>query len=254
MKLLTLNLHCMAEKDILEKQERITKAIIDNDIDIIFFQEVAQSLSSNKIDNMIREDNYGLSIVNNLKKHNLEYDFYFETTNLAFGSYEEGLMIISKYPLYNRHCTFVSKIEDYSDWSVRKHLRADITIKNTTMTLSTVHLGWTEGIEVFENQVDLLINNIDYNHINILAGDFNVSSRSSAYKYLKSKKLYDLFALNDDKNLHTPTHIKNIDTHKGETRIDYVFSNEPLDVVNRKILFNKNLVSDHYAVFLEIKF
>ncbi|MDC0558978.1 endonuclease/exonuclease/phosphatase family protein [Candidatus Izimaplasma bacterium] len=254
MKLLTLNLHCMAEENIPEKQERITKAIIDNDIDVVFFQEVAQSLTSKKLNNMMREDNYGLTIIKKLRKQGLEYDYYFETTNLSFGSYEEGLMIISKYPLINRKCTFVSEMKDFSNWSVRKHLCADIKHNDTIITLSTVHLGWTEGIEVFENQVDLLIDNIDQNHLNILAGDFNVSSKSSSYEYLKGKNLYDLFALNGETDKHTPTHLKNMDTHKGETRIDYIFANNSVDVIDKKIFFNKNLVSDHYAVFLEIKF
>jgi endonuclease/exonuclease/phosphatase family metal-dependent hydrolase len=44
-----------------------------------------------------------------------------------------------------------------------------------------------------------------------------------------------------------------MDIHVESKRIDYIFSSKKVKVLNRYILFNKQRVSDHYGVYIEIE-
>ena len=102
MKVLSLNLHCFAEKNIVENQHTISNFILRNDIDIIFFQEVAQSEQDELVTEHIRKDNYALIVQQILEDSKKTYYLHYMFGNLAFGSYQEGLAILSKYKYKNK--------------------------------------------------------------------------------------------------------------------------------------------------------
>ena len=78
MKLLTLNLHLWAEDDQINKLKRIAKFIEENDVDVCFFQEVAQlELNEIIIDN-IRKDNNAYLIKTYLNKDEVEGNIEFD--------------------------------------------------------------------------------------------------------------------------------------------------------------------------------
>jgi len=254
MKILTLNLHCFEEETLDDNQQLISDFIRELDIDIIYLQEVAQSFNSSVYDGRIKTDNYGKRIMDKLVNMGLTYFYYYDYGKQAFGKVDEGLGIISKYRMLNKESFYVSRETSYDTWWTRKIIKASIRYNNTIIDLVNVHLGWTGYDEIFENQVDLLIDNLDFDNTNLIAGDFNVSENSDGYKYVLSKGLNDLYFNNNMDYFHDVTHRDYIDEKKIATRIDYVMSNEEFDTKDRKIVFKDKRVSDHFGVYIEIEF
>jgi maltose 6'-phosphate phosphatase len=252
LKLLTLNLHCLEEENIPRKQEGIIAEILKKDIDIIFLQEVAQYIDSKIVQDTVKESNYAYNLQQILLEKGKQYYFYFEPIKKSFNIYDEGVAILSKYPLHDVKGNYVSNCQEYEYWRTRKMLKGDIERIDKTISLVSVHLGWTDGFEIFEDQVERLLAHLDEKNVLIVAGDFNVSPKTKEYSFLIKNGLNDLFG-SIPKYLFEPTHIKDMDLHKGTTRIDYIFSNMKLEVLNREILFQEEKVSDHYGVYLEIR-
>ncbi len=252
LKLLSLNLHCLEENNIPEKQDLIVETILEKEIDIIFLQEVAQYADSPLLFENIKETNYGFEVQEKLRKKGVEYFYYFDIIKHSFGKYDEGIAILSKYELYDIKANYISKSNEFHFWRTRKMIKGDLHLQNNKISLVSSHLGWTDEYENFENQVERMLSHVDRNNILLLVGDFNVSPGTEEYKYILSKELVDLYGSNK-KYLFDPTHKKNMDLHQGETRIDYFFSNHKLEVINREILFSRDTVSDHYGVFIEVK-
>ena len=253
MKLLTLNLHCFEEDTIKLNQQRIVDTIIKEDIDVVFFQEVAQNKADSIVNEDVKKSNYGYILKQALLSSGVEYDYYYKFGNLAFDKYEEGLAILSKTKLTNKTSFYISKTIDYFQWNTRIIVNANTMIEGKEINLSSIHFGWSDGYEVFENQVDKLLDNLDNDKINIIAGDFNISPGSKEYEYIIKKGYIDLFYNNDIKYYNIPTHISDIDQKHGASRIDYFMSNKEFNVISRKVIFDKDMVSDHYGVLLELE-
>jgi hypothetical protein len=63
IRMMSLNLHCLEEENLLKKYNKITTEIINKKVDIILFQEVAQSINMPYVDNKtLKEDNSALQI------------------------------------------------------------------------------------------------------------------------------------------------------------------------------------------------
>ena len=152
LKILTLNLHCFAEKNIDAKQDMIIKEIIENNIDIIFLQEVAQSIDEIVISNGIKKDNYGYRLKTKLLKKGHKYNYYYDAFKKSFNKYDEGLAILSKFNLDLVESAYISRTIDYDNWKTRKVII--YKIKNFKINLATVHFGWTDDLEKFEDQFD----------------------------------------------------------------------------------------------------
>ena len=253
MKILTLNLHCFAEKKVKDKQKRIAQFIHDRQLDIVFFQEVAQPYNNSIILDRVKKQNYAYSIQNLLKELGSEYDLYYDFSKRGFGIYDEGLAIMSKTKLMSQRSYYVSKNTDYHDWHTRMNVSCETFIENQTYSLTSLHLGWTEGDEVFEDQFDRTHQNLDPSKIQLICGDFNISEDSKEYEHILQKGYIDLYHNGEDEFFHQVTHMPNIDVKTDAKRIDYVFSNKPHIVLDREIVFKDNPVSDHFGVYMEIK-
>lgn len=253
MKILTLNLHCFAEENIKHNQDTIVNTIVKEDIDVILLQEVAQPRTNKIVYDDIKEDNYGYVLKHKLKNNGVNYDYHYKFGNQAFGLYDEGLGILSKTKLTDTSHFYISKTINYNNWSTRIIVSAKTLIENQEITFTSAHLGWSDGIEVFEDQIDKLIKNLNSDSINIVGGDFNISPGTKEYEHIIKKGYIDLFYNDQEQYFNIPTHVKNIDGKDGSSRIDYIMSNTEFKVINRKILFNENKVSDHYGVLLEMK-
>ncbi|MBN2604621.1 MAG: endonuclease/exonuclease/phosphatase family protein [Bacilli bacterium] len=254
MKILTLNLHCYAEKDVQKKQQIIVDAIIEHEIDVILLQEVAQTEEKEYLFGDIKEDNYGYLLQQLLKSEGLDYDYYYQSSNLSFGSYDEGLAILSNRTLSNKRKFYVSKKINYDDWSTRLIVSAQIEYEGNIISFTSAHLGWTDKEEVFEDQIDRLFSNIDGVGIHVIGGDFNVSAGSNEYQYFISKGYQDVYFNHDEEYFTIPTHQDNIDVKKGSSRIDYILTNATYRLNRREILFVAYPVSDHFGVLVDIDF
>ena len=252
MKFLTLNAHCFAEDDIPRNQQIIADFIKRKEIDVVFLQEVAQSESAPIVKDVIKEDNYGYVIQQVLREKGHRYYYHYMYGNQAFGYVQEGLGILSKTPLFDVNSFYISKKTTYKDWHTRVIVSAKTLYQHKEFTLCSAHIGWTEGEEVFEYQIDRLHTTLQAEHI-LIGGDFNVGFGAKGYHYVVDKGYYDLFYSGDAKYALSPTHVSDMDIHSGENRIDYIFSNHPYKVIERDIVFKKETVSDHYGVYIEIE-
>ena len=253
MKILTLNLHCFAEEELQRNQDIISTFIAEEEIDVVFFQEVSQFINSPVYEEPIKKGNYGLEISNRLEALGYSYDYYYDYGNQAFGNQEEGLAILSKTRLGRKESFYVSRETSYDKYWTRKIVKASIKYNNEVIDLISVHLGWTGFDEVFEEQVDELMKHVDPNVTTILAGDYNVSEDSKEYEYIINKNLYDLYYNGEKQYFHDYTHQPYIDVKKEAKRIDYVLSNKPFKTLEREIVFKDVQVSDHYGVYIEIE-
>lgn len=256
MKLLTLNLHLWHELDQINKLKKIANFIQENDVDICFFQEAAQLESNEIIIENIKKDNNAYLIKSFLDK---EYYLYFEYKKNGYEVYNEGLAILSKYPLINKDWFYISKIRNPKDWHTRIIVKASINYNNEIIDLYSSHIGWDEGIERYFDQIDEYMKNINQKNKFILAGDFNCMYNSIQYKYILSKGLTSIIEkVNIDPYLNPTFHFK-LDFPSNETiknsHIDYFFTNDKdIKVNDYNIYFNEddNLVSDHHLVVVDI--
>lgn len=253
MKLLTLNLHCFAEENIKQNQGIISDFIIEREIDVCFFQEVAQHFENKVIKDRIKEENYVFDLIQLLQEEGHTYYMHFDYSKRGYGVYDEGLAIISKTPLYNKDSYHVSKKVDYHDWKTRMNVSCETLFQNKEIVLTSIHLGWSDEIETFEEQFDETMIHIDKNKLNLIAGDFNVSEGSKEYHHVVGYDLTDLYYNGEKTYYHDITHLDYIDVKEEATRIDYVFSNKPLKTMKREVVFKDTRVSDHFGVYIEIE-
>lgn len=253
MKILTLNLHCFAEKNVDSIQKTIIEYIINKDIDMCFFQEVAQPFNNKTISKKVKAGNYVLRLKELLSENGLSYDMHYDYSKRGFAIFDEGLAILSKTKLSNKRSYHVSNKVDYHDWHTRMNVSCETFIEDTKISLTSLHLGWTQGDEVFEDQLDLTIKNLDLSIPQLICGDFNVPEGSKEYKYIINKGLKDLYYNNQDEFFHHVTHRDYIDVKKKATRIDYIFSNVEWTILDREIVFKDTRVSDHYGVYIELE-
>jgi len=246
LKMITLNLHCLVEEEIEEKQRIITESILKYDIDIIFLQEVAQTKSKAKL----VEDNYGLSLQTLLEAYGQKYNLYFEPIKESFGIYDEGVAIMSKDTLEFCLFEYISKTRDYSNWKSRKILVYQTT-SNTKVLLATTHFGWTDEYEIFEEQFDLADHFLKDKKNVVLAGDYNITPESKEYKHILNKGWKDLF--DDDKYFDSKSFRGDSSTLNKEVRIDYFMFKGKANGLDRKVLFIDQRVSDHYGLYCEIE-
>jgi len=252
MKLLTLNLHCFEEPHIEKNQQLIVQTIIEEGIDIICFQEGAQSVDAKMVYENIREDNYADKIKELLFFKGLNYQLFYRISNQAFGRFDEGLAILSRIPFKSFNSFYVSKAMDYDNFLSRMIVKGSFVIKGKKLNVFSSHFGWSDGNEFFEEQFKNVMLHFDEDSINIVAGDHNMVETSKEYRFVKRHGMIDLYAMDDKKRLHDET-FKGDEFHPG-SRIDYIFSDKPVTILNRKILFNteEDRVSDHFGVLLDI--
>lgn len=245
--LMTLNLHCLVEDNLPYKQQVIIDYILEKDIDIICFQEVAQKETEEIVKDQIKEDNYILTLQRTLQEKGMHYHLYYEPFKLSFGRYDEGLGYLSKYPLTLHTKTQISTTSSYQDWHRRYVLTYRVMIGDKVLYLANTHFGWSEGNERFEDQFDQAISTLPKNELGLLIGDYNITPDSTEYQYILSKGMIDLFDVESFR--HQPTHF---DRDKI-IRIDYMMSTRPIHVLYQELAFTTNRVSDHVGLYLELE-
>lgn len=263
MKLLTLNCHSWQEENQLDKIKYLAKVISEKDYDVIALQEVSQSIDSKIIKGNLKEDNFAVILKEELKSiTENNYELYWDFSHIGYDIYEEGLAIMSKHKLINNESFFITKGKDRSYWKTRKIIKSTVKIDEKEFDFYSCHLGWwNDKEEPFKYQADQLIKKIHNNKLSIFMGDFNNNAfiRNEGYDYLINKNLNDLYFQADiinDKCIATAKgKIDGWEENKERLRLDLILSNEPLKVKYAGVIFNgenKEIISDHYGVELEL--
>lgn len=248
MKIISLNLHCLKEENLVDKMKSVANFINDNDIDICLFQEVAQHKDNKIIYDNVKEGN-NLSILRSFLLK--PYELYFEAKKLGFGVYEEGLAILSKEPLINNGYAYISKAKEFNNWLTRIALYGDYK----GITFFDIHLGWTIGDETIENQIDNLSKMaLQKENLVMIFGDYNCCMYSPQYEYFKAKGFYSIGELLNIDPIKYPTFNYDLDNGQKENRvIDHIFTNKKMNILDYQVLFSDKPVSDHNLIYLEIE-
>ncbi len=277
MKLLTLNCHAWQEVDTLEKIAQIATLIINEDIAIIGLQEASQKIvavpylmTEKRNKNLLhyfevplKSDNYALLLQQCLQDQGIQYHLTWDMTHVSYSDYEEGVAILSKYPIIDSTSFWTGPARSYQDTRSRKVIAATINFQDQLFDVYSVHAGWWHDIRSpAQAQFDDLLNHIRP-HINtrlsFLLGDFNNSAtvRGEGYDYLLAQGLLDTYslALEKDKGFSV---VDGIDGWKDNTeslRIDLILVNQNIPVLSSKVVFNGQqtpVVSDHFGVMIEV--
>ncbi len=248
LNLLTQNLHCFAEENIPKNQQLLADTIIENNVDIIFLQEVAQMPTK---DLSLQEDNYALKVQQYLKKQGFDYQLYYVPIKRSFSIYEEGIAMLTKKPLKQVSSRFISNIQDYEDWKTRKVLTGILELEGKEILLATTHFGWTDLKEVFEEQFDAATKEFQNVDLAILAGDYNITPTAKEYDYIAEQGWQDVMSQDYELVIH-PTFRGDQMTHDHPVRLDYIMTNKPVKLAYGKVLFIEERISDHYGILASI--
>ncbi|WP_409296187.1 endonuclease/exonuclease/phosphatase family protein [Peribacillus sp. SCS-26] len=260
MKLLTLNCHSWQEEDQLDKIRILAETIAAEDYDVAALQEVSQLASAPRLTPPLREGNFLLILLEELKKiTGRDYHSVWDFAHIGFEVYEEGAALISKHPIKKKHSFFVSQSQDPAFWKTRKVVGAAIEIDGKLMNFYSCHLGWWEDEEEpFQEQADRLLANLSGDGTHFLIGDFNnnAGTRDQGYDYLISKGLRDTYELaeNKDTGITVEGKIAGWDKNTETLRIDLILASQPIKIKSSTVIFNgtnRPVISDHFGVQIE---
>jgi len=262
MKLLTLNCHSWQEDNQLEKIVTLAETIAENDYDVIALQEVSQRMDSPIAYGAIREDNFALVLVEELRKQGAkDYRFTWDFAHIGYEVYEEGLAILTKHKIEEEYSFFISRGHDQSYWKTRKIVGAKINVDGQPVSFYSCHLGWWhDEEEPFQLQADSLLEQVKNDDPFFLMGDFNNAAavRDEGYDYLLNQGLFDTYELSAEKDsgVTIKGKIAGWDDNKQELRIDLILAGKPVQPKYSSVIFNgknKPVVSDHFGVDVEVR-
>ncbi len=255
-----MNTHSIEEVDYENKLKIFVNEICAIHPDIITLQEVNQSCGATEVETdcvkcgnySIKNDNHAYRVVQMLGEKGLNYHWSYLPIKKGYGKYDEGLAVLSQYPISYCFEILVSHTDDYNNWKTRKALV--VKLDKNRGYVCNVHFGWwDDGEEPFIDQWNKLIENLPDEKI-WLMGDFNCpdTKKNEGYDAVKSKGWIDLYR--EICNSNGSTVPGSIDGWKGcaPKRIDYIWHNMPVKVKNAKVVFDKHPVSDHYGVLAEV--
>lgn len=262
MKLLTLNTHSWREENQLEKIKIIAQTILQNQYDIIAFQEVNQRVETQKLgESSLKEDNFMLRVKAEIEKlGGPQYESYWEMSKIVRNEFEEGSSIMSRYPIIETACFPVTQNTSIRELKTRRIIKASVSIDGKMVDIYSCHLGWWhDEIEPFKYQIEQLVKEVNPSRFSLFMGDFNNNAniRNEGYDYLLEQKLYDTYtaAKEKDEGVTVQGEISGWQGNKEGLRIDLILSSQPVQVKTSRVIFNgkyKPIVSDHYGVEAEI--
>ncbi|MDX5474145.1 MAG: endonuclease/exonuclease/phosphatase family protein [Bacillaceae bacterium] len=261
MKLLTLNCHSWQEENQEAKIKHLAETIKEKAYDVIALQEVSQTQDGQIVYDNVKEDNYAHVLLMELEKLGIsDYEAVWDLAHYGYEVLEEGLAILTKHPIVSHESFFVSKEEDPSIWKTRKIVGATIDYKGEQLAFYSCHLGWWEdGEEPAKYQMEQLVKNVESTRKAFFLGDFNNSAhiRGEGYDFLLENGLMDTYtaAREKDSGVTVEGKIAGWDENKQDLRIDLILSNFEVGVRSSHVVFNgenKEVVSDHYGVEVEV--
>ncbi len=262
MKLLTLNTHSLIEHNYPRKLQLFCDKISRMLPDIIALQEVNQTRCAHmeyeiEYDNFlssVKKDNHALVVVKQLEKMGIKYHWCYLPIKVGYDIYDEGLAILSRYPIISAREILLTKEDDYNNWRTRKALL--VRTQNRDLgTVCNVHMGWWDDKEdPFSDQWERLCDNLPGGTV-WLMGDFNSPDNKSqeGYDLVKSSGFTDVYRCVSDKEGATVP--GSIDGWRSSApkRIDYIWCNRRPIVRSCEVCFDSTPVSDHYGVFAKVE-
>lgn len=263
MKLLTLNTHSWREENAEEKLAYLAQVIVEKDYDVITLQEVNQMTDMPLIaESHLRKNNFMVVLLEEIeKRQGPHYYSYWESSKTLREYYEEGSCILSKTPILEERVFTVSEFAEHTSPKKRNIVAITTEFEGKLIDIYSCHLGWWhDEIEPFKYQWEMLHEHLRKDRLSLLLGDFNNNAniRGEGYDYLIEHGLWDAYTLAKDKDTGATVQgeIAGWQGNKLDLRIDLVLSTEEVEVKSCKVIFNgqnKEVVSDHYGVEVELQ-
>lgn len=284
MKLMTMNVHSLVEKDYERKLVEFADVAAREKPDILALQEVSQLMSEavwpdeelegfvrcREVSMPVRRGNYAAKLAGLLKERGFGCSWTWIGAKVGYGFYDEGLALFSRTPIAETDQFFISRSQDYQNWKTRKVLGIRTEAMKHTW-FYTVHMGWWDDREEsFLNQWTLLNETLEKTgkkkHTVWLMGDFNSPAevRGQGYDLVCCSGWKDSYAraAKKDEGITACLEIdgwrerKPSDAEKKETgmRLDYLFCSRPVQVAESRVICSgkgEPVVSDHYGVIIE---
>lgn len=193
-----------------------------------------------------------------------KYEYYYQvsaTWDNRDDVTTQGNGIYSKFPILDRRHVYVTRFKHNPDSAMdegRVYMEADLSIQNKTLTISTIHLSYSNGLVMNENrkkEADILVNTLKTKKNNfVFTADLNASPDSYVVKkILKEGNIKNAGPDFDQKTWPTkPFNYHGYEEPLFHWRPDYVFVTRDLNVVSSEII--KTDVSDHYPILTVIDF
>lgn len=279
MKVLTLNAHAWMEEEPYDKLEKIIDRIEEQAYSFVALQEINQSMDAGSVDDEafitpignkqevnIKADNFALLIVKGLRERGLNYFWSWTANHIGYDTYDEGVAVLSLTP-FEAESLRVSESADYAHHYTRRVLKATTTSGQKKWSVICGHYSWwtdPEGTRLFRNEWDntlKLLKNVADTSL-LVMGDFNneASLKQEGYDYIKQTAPYliDAFTSAAEKiGEATVLHaIDGWDDHSDDKRIDYIFTDQFIEVHRYCVVFdgqNGPIVSDHFGIEAELK-
>lgn len=273
LKILTLNTHSWLEERPYQKLNALVDALVNEQYDVIALQEVNQLMCSDRAsmnivpyfypsdeNSIIKQDNFALLLVNMLSERGLEYYWSWCSVHIGYGKYDEGLAILSRYPIEDVESIPLSYSNAYDDYKTRKALGVRIKAANHSVWFFNLHFSWWEKTpdeHAFQYEWQTLQSQLSQKNkddLLVLLGDFNNAAHVKNEGYsLITQDYIDAFvhARNRDGEFTVVNEIDGWSGNQQQLRIDYVFFSKPVDVEQYNVVFdgrNSPVVSDHFGV------
>lgn len=272
MKLLTLNTHSLIEQNYGEKLTAFAEFAAKEKPDIIALQEANQSASEAPLTKdmlfgytscadevAVREDNHAYNAVRLLRERGVLYNWTYVPIKNGYGMFDEGLAVMSRFPIEDTVVFTVSDKDDYRDWKTRKI----VGIKANGEWFFSVHYGWWDDNDPFSAQWLKTLDAIKSFAKVWLMGDFNnpAEIRSEGYDLVKASGFYDSYELAEEKDGGI-TVGGVIDGWRGREidangiRIDQIWCSYKAEILKSGVVFNGEfspVISDHFGVLVYTK-
>jgi len=272
--ILTINQHTYQESQQEAKFRLMIDLIGKMDIDFIAFQENAQHKNATVVYDNIREDNMSLIIASGLKeKYDADYNFVWNWAHYGWDIWEEGISVLSKYPLLNTDERYISSNTNTSGILSRKAIYGAYETPHGIFNVFSTHTHWrmSETDEEQNNQMNNIKQMVEEKGVlypaalSVVCGDFN-SNPTSNYPWsegyntmMQNNDYWDSFLeAYPDANNKPAQSIYNTIGGDFPGRIDYIFikKSEHLEIIDSQIVFKIGVVgevSDHYGVLTKVR-
>ena len=275
MKLITLNIHSIVEKDYEKKLDKFVETICKLKPEIFVLQECNQTRDAKKVpidklfgcvgtDMPIKENNNAYIISKLLRNKGLEYNWYWNSAKKGYDILDEGLAVFSLKPIESFEYFYLSDVKDYNNWKTRISVGCTINYNGNKKSFYSVHFGWwndkEENIKGQWQNLQKHFENRNDEHIYIM-GDFNSPShiKNEGYDFVCSTGWYDTYEIAKikDDGITVPDVIdgwRDKFVEKNGMRIDYIFSNKPINIKSHNVIFNgknEDIISDHFGIIVE---
>jgi maltose 6'-phosphate phosphatase len=271
--ILTINLHTYQESRQSEKFNMIADVIGKMDIDFIAFQECAQHKDAAIHQGIIRKDNMVLIISDRImEKYQVQYDFAWNWAHYGWTVWEEGVAVLSKYPVVQSEDRYVSQNTNTGSITSRKVIWASCQSPDGLFNIFSAHIHWRASVsdEEQNNQVrniQIMANEkeaLSKGSFSLVCGDFNGNPTSEypwseGYNTMMRKGDYTDSFLEMYPDANQKPALSKYNTIGGDLpgRIDYVFMKKHprLKVMDSQIIFTGDVVgtvSDHFGVLTRV--